>query len=403
VVAGLATGMSIVVPDKKLEDAGINVFVAEVTKVDAEKKKVLVSDGREFNYDKLFLSTGSSSFIPPIEGKELKGVMALRGLPDAEKISAFIAENTPRNLIFIGAGFITMEIASLLAAARPDAYDITVIELFNRPLPLMLDKDMADPVQEYLEGKGFKILTGDKVEKIVGKEGAVAGVELGSGKKIDADMVFMNVGVRPNIELAKDIGLEMGKFGIKVNKFQETSDPDILAGGDCVEKVNFITRKPTAGRLRGPAVMQGRLAAKRLAGYDIEFPGVLNAGGCQIFDLVVSSTGFTEEEATKEGFETVCATVDSRSKHGMIPGMKPWRIKLVFDKKTEKIIGGQIVSHSVPPAREIDAVSALILGGKTVSDLTTFTNACNPDISAEPSMEPIPVAAEAALQKSKRP
>jgi len=401
-VAGLAAGESIVVPDQKIKDAGINVHVGEVTNVDVAKKKVLVADGSEFRYDKLFLATGASSFIPPIAGNQLKGVMTLRGLPDAEGIKTYIADTNPKNIICVGAGFITMEVASLLAAERPGEFNITVVELMNRPLPLMLDKDMADPVREYLEEKGLKILTDEKVEKILGKDGMVTGVELGSGQTLDADMVFMNVGARPNLELVKNMGLETGQFGIKVNKFQETSDPSILAGGDCVEKVNFITQKPTPGQLRVPALLQGRLAAKRLAGYDIEFPGVLNAGGCKIFDMTITATGLSEEEAAKEGFETVCAAVDSRSKHGMIPGMKPCRTKLVFDKNTLKIIGGQIVSHAVAPAREIDAISAFIFGKKTISDLTTFTSASNPDISPEPSVEPITFAAEQALQKLKK-
>jgi len=400
-VAGLAADLSIVAPDKMLESAGITVLWEEVTKVDTVQKTVFVSGGEEFNYDKLFLATGSSSFVPPIEGNDLEGVMTLRGLPDAEKIKYHLAGNKVKNIAFIGAGFISMEIASLLAETSPDTFKITVIELMDWPLPLMLDKDMSGFVREYLEEKGLNIRTGEKVEKLIGRDGQVAGVELSSGETLDADMVFMNVGVRPNIGLAKDIGLEMGQFGIKVNTFQETSDPDILAGGDCVEKFNFITKKPTPGQLRGPAVIQGRLAAKRLAGYDIEFPGVLDAGGCKMFDMVIAATGFTEENAAKEGFETVSAVVDSRSKHGMIPGMKPWKIKLIFDKKTEKLIGGQIVSHAIAPAREIDAVTAFILGGKTIRELTTFTSACNPDISSEPSMEPITIAAEQALQKLK--
>jgi NADH oxidase (H2O2-forming) len=382
-----------------LKNIGINVVQDEVTRVDAAKKTVFVSSGEEFKYNKLYLSTGSSSFIPPIEGNDLEGVMTLRGLPDAEKIKLYIADKNPKNIILIGAGFISMEIASLLAQNMPDKFNITVIELLDRPLPLMLDKGMADPVKEYLEGKGIKILTGEKVDKILGSKGTVTGLGLGSRKILDADMVFINVGVRPNIDLAEQIGLEMGTLGIKVNAFQETSDPNILAGGDCVEKINFITKKPDPGRLRGPAVIQGRLAAKRLAGYEIEFPGVLNTGGCQMFDLVVTATGFTEEAAVREGFETVCAEVESRSKHGMIPGVKPWKIKLVFDKKTQKLIGGQIVSHTVSSAREIDAITALIMGGKTISDLTMFMSACNPDISSEPSLEPIAIAAEQALQK----
>lgn len=398
-MAGLAAPESIVVPDKNLENAGISVVVDEVVQVDTAQKQVRTAGGKTFPYDKLFLATGSRAFIPPIEGSSLNGVFALRGLPDAVNIKAFLAEQSPRNIVLVGAGFISMEVASLLVAQNPGVYNVTVVEFLDRPLPLMLDADMAGPVREYLESKGIRLLTGRAVEKIVESDGRASGVQLKDGEEIPADMVFINVGVRPNVELAEAMGLEMGKLGIKVNEYQETSDPDILAGGDCVEKMNFITGKPDAGRLRGPAVMQGRLAAKRLAGYDIKFPGVVNAGGCQMFDMVVASTGLTEEAAAREGFETVCAAVDSRSKHGMIPGVTPWRIKLVFDKKTQKLIGGQIVSHAIAPAREIDAVTAFILGGKTIPELTTFTSACNPDISSEPSMEPITIAAEQALDK----
>lgn len=400
-VAGLAASNSIVVPDKMLEGAGIHVVREDVTKVDAAKKSVVVSGGQEFKYDKLILATGARSFIPPIDGKDLEGVMTLRGLADAEKIKAYISEKRPKNIIFIGAGFISMEIASLLSEHMPDQFQITVVELMDRPLPLMLDRDMAESVKTYLQEKGLTILTNEEVDKLIGRDGKIAGVALASGKMLDADMVFMNVGVRPNTALAEDIGLVMGKFGIKVNKFQETSDPDILAIGDCVEKINFITKKPTPGQLRGPAVMQGRLAAKRLAGYNIEFPGVVDAGGCKMFDMTITATGLSEECAAREGIETVCAVVDSRSKHGMIPGMKPWKIKLVFDKKSQKLIGGQIVSHDIAPAREIDAITAFILGGRTIGELTTFTSACNPDISSEPSAEPITIAAEQALQKLK--
>ena len=401
-MAGLVANEKIVVPDKMLQGMGVQVVQDEVTKVDAVNKKVYSAGGQDFTYDKLFLATGSSSFIPPIEGNNLEGVLTLRGLPDAERIKNVLANADTRNVIFIGAGFISMEIASLLAESDERKLNISVIELMDRPLPLMLDKDMAEPVQAYLEEKGLRILTGKMVEKVIGQNGRVAGVQLASGEVLEADVVFMNVGVRPNLELAKEVGLEIGQFGIKVNEYQETSNPDILAGGDCVEKFNFITGKPTAGQLRGPAVVQGRLAAKRLAGYDIKFPGVLDAGGCKMFDMTIAATGFTEASAANEGFETVSAIVESRSKHGMIPGMKPWTIKLVFDKNSQKLIGGQIVSHAVAPAREIDAVTAFILGGKTIPELTTFTSACNPDISSEPSAEPITIAAEQALQKLRK-
>lgn len=398
-MAGLVTSDSIVVPDKMLEGMGVTVLRGEVISVDRQNNKVVTTDGQILDYDKLYLATGASSFVPPIEGKELKGVMTLRGLDDAAAIKDAIAGRKTGNVVFIGAGFISMEVASLLVEATPENFSISVVELLDRPLPLMLDGDMAESVTKYLQEKGLTLLTGEKVEKLHGKDGRVKEVELASGKKIAADMVFMNVGVRPNVELAKQIGLEMGQFGIKVNEFQETSDADIMAGGDCVEKYHFITQKPVPGQLRGPAVVQGRLAAKRLAGYAIAFPGVLDAGGCKMFDMTVTATGLSEESARREGFEPVSAIVDSRSKHGMIPGMKPWKLKLVFERAGHKLVGGQIVSHDIAPAREIDAVTAFILGGRTIEQLTTFTSACNPDISSEPSAEPITIAAEQALQK----
>ncbi len=397
-MAGLAADSSIIVPDAKLEGMGIKVIVGEVTDVNAAEKKLTLGDDRTLEYNKLFLATGASSFVPPIEGHDLDNVVCLRGALDAQQIRSILTKRNPRRMVFVGAGFITMEIASLLLAAD-DQLEITVVELFDRPLPVMLDKDMGDKVTDYLSKKGIRLLLGKKVEKLIGEDGQVKAVKLESGETLDADVVFIHVGVRPNLELAEKAGLEKGQFGIKVNEFQETSDPNILAGGDCVEKVNFVTGKPEPGCLRGPAVMQGRLAAKRLAGYAIPFPGVLNASGCQMFDMVVTATGLTEASAVANGYEPITAIVESRSKHGMIPGMQLWWIKLVFDKKTQKLIGGQIVSNGVGPAREIDAVSAFIMGGKTISDLTVFTSACNPDISSEPSMEPITIAAEQALQQ----
>jgi NADPH-dependent 2,4-dienoyl-CoA reductase/sulfur reductase-like enzyme len=215
-------------------------------------------------------------------------------------------------------------------------------------------------------------------------------------------MVFVNAGAKPNLELAKKLSLEVGRFGIKVNHFLETSNADVLAAGDCVENNHFVTGRPAPIQLRGPAVIQGRLVAKRLAGYEIPFPGVLGNSLVKLLDLYISSTGLTEEQARRENFDVVCATVDSRSRHGMIPGVKPWTIKLVFDKNSQKLIGGQIVSDSEAPAKEIDAVNALILGEATISNLTTLMCAGNPDCSPEPSKEPITIAAEQALQKLKK-
>jgi NADH oxidase (H2O2-forming) len=399
VVAGVATVDTITNPDKMFTDAGINLIVGTAVRADAKRRIVGLADGTEVFYDKLLLAMGARPLIPALQGRELDGVFTLRRARDAMTIRNFLEERKPRKLVFIGAGFINLEVATLLCDARPGHYDVTVIELLGYPLPLMLDGDMAAPVQSYLVEKGFKMKMDQKVTRILGRNGGVAGVELASGETIDADMVLLAVGVRQNLEIAEHLGLEVGKFGIRVNKFLETSAPDVLAAGDCVEKFHFVTKKPLFGQLRGPAVIQGRLAAKRLAGYEIEFPGVLNTSAVKLFDKYIGSVGLTETEAAREGFEVISATSTSRSKHGMIPGVKPWTLKLTFDKKTHKVIGGQIISDSHAPVKVIDTINALIFSGTTISKLTTLMCAGHPDCSSEPSLEPITICAEQALQK----
>ena len=395
----MATVDSITNPDKMFTDGGINVIVDRVTQADGDKKTVTLSDGREIPYDKLLLGIGATPAVLAIEGHELDGVFSLRSAPDAEKIKNFLEQRKAKKLVLIGAGFTNLEVATLLCETKPDHYEVTVIEILGYPLPLMVDSDMGANVQEHLVEKGFTMKMEQKVTRILGQNGVVSGVELASGETIEADMVLLAVGVRQNLELAKDLGLELGKFGIKVNKFLETSVPDVMAAGDCVEKYNLVTKKPVPGQLRGPAVIQGRLAAKRLAGYEIEFPGVLNNSAVRLFDKYIGSVGLTEEEARREGIEALSTTVNSRSKHGMIPGVLPWTLKLVFDKISHRVIGGQIISDSVGPVKEIDTINALILGEKTIPELTTLMCAGNPDCSSEPSLEPITICAEQALQK----
>ncbi|MEA1990961.1 MAG: FAD-dependent oxidoreductase [Thermodesulfobacteriota bacterium] len=401
VVAGLATVDSITNPGAMFKNAGITDITAEVTHVDTEKKIVELSNGTSIDYDKIILGTGASQVIPEFEGVDLEGVFTLRDVPDAERIKSFLEEKKAKNLVFIGTGFINLELAALLSETKPDYYNITIIKYMTLgpPLALMLDADMAIKIQERMVEKGLTMKMESRATRILGRDGIVTGVELETGEKIDADMVMVSVGARPNLELAKDMNLELGRFGVKVNKYLETSNPDVLAGGDCVEKIHFVTKKSTSSLLRGPSVIQGRLAAKRLAGYEIEFPGVLNNSVVRIFDKYIAATGLIDKQAQKEGFETVSVVVNSRSKHGMIPGVKPWTLKLVFDRETQRLIGGQIISDSDAPVKEIDTINALIMGEKTIPELTTFMCAGNPDCSSEPSLEPITVAAEQALQK----
>ena len=398
-VAGQAAGESIVNPDRMFEDNGIELIKDRAREIDSDQKLVLLSDGTQLAYDKLVLAMGSKPIIPPIPGNDLPGVFTLRTLRDAENIRRFLGEQRPRKLVLVGSGFISLETSTLLLDSDLRDCEIEVIEYLNEPLPLMLDSELGERVREHLQEKGISMRMGQKVDRILGDEHGVSGVELSTGESVPADMVFLNVGAKPDLDLAQTAGLEMGKFGVEVNQFLETSDPDILAGGDCINNVHFLTGKPVPIQLRGPAVIQGRFLAKRLTGYDIPFPGLLGNSVVKLADKYVAATGLTESAAAQEGFEPVCATVQSRSKHGMIQGVQPWSIKLVFDQASGKLLGGQIVSDSESPAKEIDTVNALILGEKTAPDLTTLMCAGNPDCSSEPSLEPISLAGEQVLQK----
>lgn len=378
-------------------DNGIELLRERAQGIDPSRKLISLSEGSELAYDKLVLAMGSKPVVPPIPGKDLPQVFTLRTLKDAEYIRQFLTEKRPRKMVLIGSGFISLETAALLLESDLGDCQIEVIEYLDEPLPLMLDRELGAKIREHLQEKGISMRMGQKVERILADEQRVTGVELSTGEQVDADAVFLNVGAIPDLELAESAGLEIGRFGVQINSCMETSDPDILAGGDCANNFHFLTGKPTPIQLRGPAVIQGRFIAKRLAGYNFPFPGLLGNSAVRIADKFAAATGLTETAAEQEGFHPVCAMVQSRSKHGMIPGARPWMIKMVFDKESGKLLGGQILSDSESPVKEIDTVNALILGGKTVADLTTLMCAGNPDCSSEPSLEPISLAAEQAL------
>jgi len=397
-VAGLAAKDSIVVPDKMLEGAGIKIIIDRAVGVDSRNKTVTLQNGGVISYDKLLLANGAEPVIPPLEGKDLKGVFTLRSTPDAEAMIRFMQEHKVQNLAVVGAGFIGLEVGTLLKSTNQEL-NVTIVEMLNRPVAVMLDDDMASKVTTYLEEQGMVLRLGTGVVKIVGEAGLVSGIELDSGDIVKADMVLVSVGARTNFDLAKQAGIEMGTYGIKVNEFMETSDPDILAAGDNVENTCLVTGRKLSGQLRGTAVSQGRLAAKRLAGAAIPFPGVLYASCVKLFDICAASVGLSEEAAQNLDIKTAAFTVDSRSKHGMIKGMKPWTLKVIFNSQTRKVIGSQIVSMAEAPMKEIDTMNMAIKMGAVPEDLFTINCAGHPDLSSEPSLEPISIVGVQASGK----
>jgi NAD(P)H-nitrite reductase large subunit len=184
------------------EEAGIKVVVGKVVQADAVNKTLMLADGSTIHFDKLILGLGARQMISPVDGSTLKGVFTLRTAADAINIRDYFAAENPRKPVFIGAGYTNLETSSLLMTAKPDYYSATVIELMPYPLPLMLDRDLALGVRDYLEAKGLRMKMGKKASRILGKNGRVSEVELTSGEKIPTDFVLIAVGAAPNLELA---------------------------------------------------------------------------------------------------------------------------------------------------------------------------------------------------------
>jgi NADH oxidase (H2O2-forming) len=369
---------------------GINLVNVSAERIDREKKTVTTADGKAYSYEKLVLATGAKSIVPPISGTDIPGVFTLRTSDGAINILHWLNTKRVRSIVLVGGGAISVEIAYL---AKQHGIKITLVEMLEHILPSALDSDMSVGVESYMKERGIDLHLHEQVKTINGN-GKVESVLLASGEEIKADMVIICAGAKPRGELAQEAGLEMGKLGLKVNKYLQTSDPDIYSAGDLIEYPSYITGKPIRGQLRPNAVIGGRIIAKNILGYGVEYPPLINSFATKFFEKSIAGTGITESEARNNGINVVSAVQSSASQHSMMRGRKPYTVKLIFDKKDKRIIGGQIVSDSESPVKHIDALAIAIRAGWSALELATLRCAGQPELSPDPGMEPIALAAE---------
>jgi NADH oxidase (H2O2-forming) len=396
----IASGNVMVDPSYK-DDAiflsqGIKIVNVKAVGIDRKEKTVVTVDGSIFPYDRLVLATGAKPAVFPVSGIDLPGVFTLRRSGDAVNILHWVNSMRVKNAVVIGAGAIGIEIAYLFSL---HSVKITLVEIMEHIMPSVLDPDMSEGLERYIRENGVELKLKQRVASITG-EREVEGVNLSSGQNIKAEMVIISGGARSNVDLAKKAELEIGHLGLKVNEYLQTSDPDIYAAGDVIEYTNFVTGKPMLGQLRPNAVFGGRVAAKNILGYRVKFPRLINSFVTKFLDKTIAGAGMTESEAGRNGTAVVAVRQDSASKHSMMRGKRPYTIKLIFNRKTEKIIGGQIVSDSECPAKHIDVIAMAIRCGLTASELMTFRCAGQPELSPDPGMEPLALAAEEVWSRS---
>jgi len=365
------------------------------TNIDTKAKTVEIQNktGKQetLPYDSLILATGASSFIPPIKGKEKQGLFVVRTLEDGKKIDQAI-KNGAKSAVVMGAGLIGLETAVALVER---GLKTTVVELLPQILPAMLDQDMAKDAQDMLEQKGVKIMTEKGVEEFLGTE-KVTAISAG-GEQITADLFVCAFGVRANVELAKNAGIAIGETrAIKTNMKMETSAKDVYAVGDCAETVCLVTHRPFLSQLGTTAVRQGKVAGINAAGGYAIFPGALGSAVTKMFDFEIGATGLTEWRASINGVDIVVGRITAKTKAAYYPGALPIKIKLVIEKETKRIIGGQIIGGEEVTQR-INALSFAIQKQMTVYDLAKADTCYAPPVNE--TWEPMVLAAEMAVRR----
>ncbi len=378
----------VMTPQQFKERLNIEVRIKnEALKIDREKKELLIRDinnNSEYRetYDYLVLSPGAESLRPPIPGIDNPGIFSMRTIPDTDRIYNYIAENKPKNTVVVGAGYIGLEMAENF---KLRGLNVTVVELAPHVLP-PIDADIAALVQQYLREQGVILKLSDGVKEFHQSDRGNR-VELNSGEILEAELVLLSIGVKPDIKLAKEAGLATDR-GIKVNEFMQTSDPAIYAIGDAVEVKNLVTNKPAIIPLGGPANKQGRIAANNISGKKEIYRGTQGTSVLKIFDMTMAMTGANERLLTSENIDFQSIIIHAHDHATYYPDANPLTLKLLFTQ-TGKLLGAQAFGYSGVEKR-IDVIAAALRTGKNIYDLQELELAYAPPYSS--AKDPVNIA-----------
>jgi len=384
------------IPDTVLEKNNVELIIDEAVSINKDQRTVETSSGRILGYEKMVLATGSLPRVPQIPGVELDNVFAV--WKDVEYLQQILnALDEAKDLVIIGGGFIGLEFAD--ECKKRGIENVTVIELLSHCLLLACDEEICVRVEKKLSERGIKVLSNKKVEAIVGNK-KVNYVELDDGQKTKADVVILGIGVIPNVKLARDSGLEVDeKEGIYVDEFMRTSDKNIFAAGDCTRKRCFFTGRPTFLRLASIGTMEARVAGANLFRLRHRSECPIGVFGTVIGDLAIGSAGMTERGAKEAGFDIVTGEAEAPDKHpASIPGTSNLAVKLVFEKDTRVLLGGQVYG-SMTAGKVTNFIGALVQKRMRADEIITFQVGTHPMLTASPISHQVENAAEIALTK----
>jgi NADPH-dependent 2,4-dienoyl-CoA reductase/sulfur reductase-like enzyme len=384
-----------------LERAKVQIVVDEATAIDLERRSVALAGGDQLSYERLVLATGTTPVVPPIPGAELDGVHAV-----TKSMSAMTRlrddARAARNIVIIGGGFIGAEFADEIAAAE----DVTVhlVEMLPGLVQGAFDDDLCQEIRQLLEQRGVVVHTGRKVSRIEG-EGRVRSVTLDSGEQLPAELVLLGAGARPATELARTAGLRLVDDGaVWVDDYMRTVAEDVFAVGDCALKRDFFTRRAVPIWLASTATAEARIAGTNLFGIRVlrQIQGTIAAFSTKVGGRAFASAGMTRRVCEREGFRAVSATASAPDRHpGTLPGASTMKVTLVFSDRSGIILGGQI-SGGPSVGELINMVALAIQKRTTVRELEMMQLATHPLLTAAPTVHPVVVASQQALNTMRR-
>ena len=385
-------------PESFERERGIKVHnYTRVDEISPSRKRVMATrtdtgEHAEFSYERLLIATGVRSKLPGIPGTDFKNVFTIVDLQDALQLNEALQNST--RVAVIGAGYVGLEMVECLKTLGK------TVHLYEREPHVLpgLDGDMAQIVEYELQRFGIRLSVSAKVLALVGSDDRVVGVKTASGLGIDpADVALLDTGVVPNVELAREAGVQIGLTGgISVNTYMETNVPSIFAAGNCAETFCAVRKRPVLHYIGTVAAKQGRVAGDNMAARRTKFHGALGTTVLKVFNLAVARTGLCSEDAAAESMPAVSARIEAWDRAAYYPTARKLWVKLIAERESRRLIGAQVAGYG-DASKRIDVACAAITSGMRVEELVQLDLAYSPPYGN--LWDPLLIAAQAVLRK----
>lgn len=380
------------IPNTLVTDFGADLVIAHVTEIDPVENSLTLDNGQQYRFGHLVLATGARPVIPPLPGADLPGVLPVRSLGDLDELRHRAADARLKKAVVVGGGYIGVEVAVEL---REMGFAVTIVEMLPDILSQTTEPEFRERLNPILTDGGIALRCGTAVRSFAENDSGLA-VTLNDGTTLPCDFAVLAVGVRKNTELAAAAGLPVDRFGINVDDHLRAGQPHIYAAGDCAAKTSLVSGQPTLGEFGTNAVFMSKVVAANILGQDRVFPGVINASVTKVFDWGVGAAGLTEAMAVAAGFDVTTGLSEVLDKYPMMDGVAKTMTKLVFERKSGRLLGGSVMRPGSSVAGDVDFISLALQLRATREDLLVHQYATHPELAAKPSDNRFVFAARAA-------